>query len=335
MKKLIVIVLITNLNIGKAQNSISAYCNEQPVFNTLNELNVGKSQVNQVNVSIQRQTGQNSLSNWKLTVRLLQDYTYLNKTIGAQYSALQYNTQTNSSDNTSLINFGSSPFVLSKFSETVLINSTIALKGMVNRLFSFNLNIQGGNQLLDVPNGSYQSAYEFKLYEVKGNSDVLISSYTTTLGNSAGFTINYSGNVANNTIALQNGADQFNLAFANAADFVTGKSNTVTKGLKVTSDSNYQLSVKAANTFLTSATTSTTLPVSILKVGLATSTSINGLTIYSPLTLSASDQIIAIRTAWIPTIEYDLTFSILPNTLGMNLPSATYSTFVYFVLTPN
>lgn len=335
MKKRLLTLFLANGIWCMSQNSISAYCNQQPVFNTYNELSVGKSQLNQVNISIQRQTGQNSLSNWKLTVRLVQDYIYLNNSVGAQYSALQYNTQSNSSDNASLITISSGPFALNKFSETTLINSSIPLKGIVNRIFSFNLNIQGGNQLLTVPNGSYQSAYEFKLYEVKGNNDVLVSSYMTSIGNSAGFTINYSGNVANNNIVLQNGADQFNLTFANAADFATGKSNTVLKGLKVTSDSNYQLSVKAANTVLTSATTAATLPISVLKIGLATSTAISGLTINSPLTLSTIDQIIAIRTTWIPSIEYDLTFSILPNTPGMNVPSATYSTFVYFVLTPN
>ncbi len=335
MKKIVLFLLILKINIGLSQNSISAYCSEQPIFNTLNDLNVGKSQVNQVNISIQRQTGQNSLTNWKMTVRLIQDYTYLSTTIGAQYSALQYNTQSNFSDNTSLINFSSGPFILSKLGETVLVNSTIPLKGMVNRMFSFNLNIQGGSQLLSVPNGSYQSAYEFKLYEIKGNSDVLVSSCITTLGNSAGFTINYSGNSANNNIIIQNGADQFNLNFTNPSDFVTGKSSTVIKGLKVTSDSNYQLSVKAASPYLTSSTTTTTIPVSVLKIGLATNSSINGLTINPPVTLSAIDQIIASRTTWVSSIEYDVTFFIQPNTLGINLPSATYSTFVYFVLTPN
>jgi hypothetical protein len=335
MKKLIMITYLLNGMWCLAQNSISANCNGQPIFNTYNELSSGKTQVNQVNINITRQTGQNSLSNWKLTARLIQDFSYLNSTVGAQYSALQYNTQYNSSDNPSLINFGAGLFPLNKYTETILVSSAIPLKGNVNRIFSFNLNILGGNQLISVPNGSYQSAYEFKLYEIKGNSDVLISSYTTTIGNSAGFTINYSGNIANNNIILQNGADQFNLAFTNANDFVTGKSSTVSKGIKITSDSNYQLSIKSANSVLTSATTSATLPVSILKVGLATSPAINGLTINSPLTLSAIDQVIAIRTAWIPSIEYDLTFSILPNTPGMNVPAATYSTFVYFVLTPN
>lgn len=335
MKQLLTILILINSLWCRAQNSISAYCNQQSVFNTYNDLSSGKSQGNQVNVSVQRQTGQNNLNNWKLTVRLVQDYTYLTNSVGAQFSSLQYDMQSNSSDNTSLIAINSGPFVLNKLSETTIINSTIPLKGTVNRIFSFSLNIQGGNQLITIPNGSYQSAYEFKLYEVKSNSDVLVSSYMTTIGNSAGFIINYSGNVANNSVVLQNGADQFNLIFANAADFATGKSNTVIKGLKVTSDSNYQLSVKAANTNLISTTTTATLPVSILKVGLGTSSAITGLTINSPLTLSSMDQIIAIRNNWIPSIEFDLTFSILPNTPGINVPSATYSTFVYFVLTPN
>ena len=65
MKKLLMIVFLSNGMWCMAQNSISAYCNQQPVFNTYNELNVGKSQINQVNVSVQRLTGQNSLSNWK------------------------------------------------------------------------------------------------------------------------------------------------------------------------------------------------------------------------------------------------------------------------------
>lgn len=337
MKNIAVILVFTcACSFVKAQLSFTASCNGQATFGTYNELANGKTQIRQINVNMQGLVWLQNISRWKLTVRLIQDFSYLNNSVGAEYSSLTYNSQTNFSQNPSLISFSAGLFPLSKFNETVLVNSTVPLNGIVQRGFSFDLNIQGGPHLLSKPNGSYQSAYEFRLYEVRNSGDVLINSFTTTVGNSAGFSINYIGNVIKNNIILQNGADQFNLVFANATDFVNGKTVTKIKGLKVTSVSNYQIAVRAASSVLTSATSSASLPVSILKVAIAPNPYTGVVSTNTPLSLSAVAQVIASKNfAWLPTIEYDLTFSILPNTPGIFVPAGTYSTFVYFLLTPD
>lgn len=337
MKLFLVLLIALSFGLGaKSQVRFTAHCSGQPTFNTYEELSGGITQTRQVSVNIQGLVWLQALNHWKLTIRLIQDFSYLSSSVGAEYASLQYNSQTNFSQNINPIHFDVKHFPLNKFSETVLVNSEVPLSGIVYRAFSFDLTIQGGTQLLAKPNGSYQSAYEFKLYEVKPNGDVLISAFTTTLGNSAGFVINYIGNVIKNNIVLQNGAEQFNLSFVNASDFVTGKSITKIKGLKVTSIPNYQISLRAASSVLTSATSSATLPVSVLKVALAPNPAIAAVVTNSPLTLSAVNQVIAVRTfLWLPTIEYDLTFFVSPNTPGLYVPAGTYSTFVYFVLTPD
>lgn len=337
MKKIIALFIFTSSFIGaNAQLNFTASCNGQATFSSYDELANGKTKFRQVNVNMQGLVWFQNISSWKLTVRLIQDFSFLNNNYDAEFSSLTYNAQANLSQNTSPISFAATHFPLSKFSETVLVSSTVPLSGFVYRAFSFDLNIQGGAHLLSKPNGSYQSAYEFKLYEVRNNDDILINSFNTTFGNSAGFNINYIGNVIKNNIVLQNGADQFNLIFANADDFVTGKSVKKIKGLKVTSISNYQIAVRAASSVLTSAASSSTLPVSVLKVELTPNPQVATVTTNSPLTLSVSEQVIAVRNfSWRPTIEYDLTFSILPNNPGMFVRAGTYSTFVYFLLTPD
>ena len=337
MKKIIALfILMSSFLCTKAQLSFTVSCSGQPFFNSYQELANGKTQSRQVNVTLQGFLWLQNINRWKLTVRLIHDFYSLNNSIDAEFSSLQYNYQINYSQNSKPIDFDVSLFPLSKFSETVLVNSTESLNGLVRRAFSFDLNIQGGTHLLSKPNGSYQSAYEFKLYEVSNYGDILINSFTTNVGNSAGFSINYIGNVIQNNIVLQNGADQLNLVFANAADFATGKTVKKVKGLKVTSISNYQIAVRAANSALTSASSLSTLPVSVLKVEVEPNPPVPVVFTNSPLTLSATEQVIAVKYfLWLPTIEYDLTFSVLPNTKDIFVPAGTYSTFVYFSLMPN
>lgn len=319
-----------------AQYTFSASCVAGPVFNNYSEMTGGKSQLNQVTVKINGKVKNSGISNWKITVRLLKDYTEPSKgiSINSQRTSLLYNTQTFSPGQLSSIGFSNYLFTtLNSNSETDLVVVNDLLTGNVTRDFYFNLNVQGGSDLLTVPNGIYGSTYEFKLYETINGVTSVASSFTTPTQ----FEINYSGNYVNNSVALQNGAGQFNLAFNTISDFANGVSSTVVKGLKVTSDKNYQLSVKAADSFLTSAISPSTLPVSVLKVGLSTNPAVSGLAINSPFNLTGADQPIAQFNSPVPStsaIEYDLTFSIAPNDPKMFVTPGMYSTFVYFVFTP-
>ncbi|KGO84279.1 hypothetical protein Q763_00600 [Flavobacterium beibuense F44-8] len=335
-KTTLILLLLTFLQ-GKAQITLNSWAGGQPQMTTYNEMVNGKTEINQSTVNIQKYSGPNNVNEWKLTVRLIQDYTHDSYTIGAQYSSLQFNQQqNNNSSNSSLINVSSQAFQLSTFNEITLIHSNVPLTGTVNRVFRFNLVIQGGNHLLVNPNGTYYSAYEYKLYKIKNNgTEELIATRTESTNSSARLQLNYQGNNGQQNVSLQNGANIFNLQYNTAESYTNGVSQQVIKGLKVTSPTNYQLNVKASANEMTSATTSSTIPVSILNVELSTNENIPGLTIYSPISLSASDQVIAIRSQYVQSIEFNLRFFIPPNALDLSATPGTYTTYVYFVIVPN
>lgn len=341
MKRLLILavtaILATNMVHG--QYSLQSWGGGQPQFNTYNEMMGGKTEVNQVNVNIQRYNGQNNLTEWRLTARLVQDYVNASNSaysIGAQYSYLQFNGQENSSSNGTLVNAPTQPIQLNKFTEVTLIESTVPLTGSVYRLFKYNLIIQGGNHMLAGPNGTYHSAYEFKLYRLTGGGNAqLVATKTESVGASARFQINYSGNYGGQSLTIQNGAQQFNMQFSTAADYTTGKSVLVNNAINITSYSNYQLAIKASGNF-TSSTSSEVIPISVLKAELTTSQVFSGLQLISPITLSTSDQIIAVRSQNNPNaVNYNLRFYIPPNTPGLTVVPGTYTTYVYFVIIPN
>lgn len=337
VKHIINFVLLMAFFSVNAQITLNSWGGGQPQLTTYSEMINGKTEVNQTTVNIQKYSGANNVTEWRLTVRLIQDYTYSSYSIGAQYSSLQFNQQQNyGSSNSSLINVSTQPLQMSKTNEITLIHSTVPLTGTVNRVFQFNLIIQGGNHLLISPNGTYHSAYEYKLYRIKTNgTEELLATRTESVGSSARLQINYSGNNGQQNVILQHGANIFNLQFSTPADYTNGVSVQVTNGLKVTSPSNYQLSVKASANEMTSATTSSTIPVSALHVELSTNQNVPGLTIYSPLSLSATDQIIAVRSQYVASVDFNLRFFIPPNTLDLDIDPGTYSTYVYFVIIPN
>ncbi|RYJ45577.1 hypothetical protein [Flavobacterium beibuense] len=337
IKNILIIAFLVAFLPVNAQITLNSWGGGQPQMSTYSEMVNGKTEVNQTTVNIQKYSGSNNVTEWRLTVRLIQDYNYDSYNIGAQYSSLQFNQQQNNgSSNSSLINISTQPIQLSKTNEVTLIHSTVPLTNTVNRVFQFNLIIQGGNHLLTSPNGTYQSAYEYKLYRIKSNgTEDLIATRTESVGGSARLQINYSGNNGQQNVILQPSAKVFNLYFNTAENYTNGVSVEVQNGLRVTSPSNYQLSVKASSSEMTSATTTSTIPVSTLHVELSTNQTVPGLTIYSPLSLTDSDQIIAVRSQYVASIDFNLRFFIPPNALDLDVTPGTYTTYVYFVIIPN
>ena len=323
---------------ANAQYSVNPEDQGSMQFNTYNELSTGKTHTNQVKVRIQYYGSSLNVSQWKLTVRLTQDYIADSNSaysVGAQYTSLKFNSQDGNSPQAV---FPTQAFQLSKYNEVTLIQSSLPLNPAVEKLFSFNLIVQGGNHLLTVPNATYKSAYEFKLYKISGSTQQLIGMGTGNTSNSARFQIEYSANNGQ-SLSLQNGANLFNLQFNTAADFTNGKSVTVNNGLRVNAHQNYQLSVKAAAAEMTSSTTSSTIPVSKLKVEVTTTSlpPASGVTVLGAKALSTTDQTIATRsgTSGGNTIQYNLRFFIDPGALQSNIPAGTYTAYVYFVIVPN
>lgn len=336
---LFIVVLFSTL-ITNAQYSLNAYTGGQPEFTTYQQLMSSRTENNQLSIGIQRYSGDNSINyRWRVTVRLLQDFISGPNTVGAQNAYLTYNSQSNNSSNNSNIPISSTPVQLSKTNEATLIDSNIALTNTVDRLFRFNLTIQGGNHLLGIPNTTLHSGYEVKFYKISNQGvTTLMRTFTLQPGNSARFQIEYSLN-NNTSLILQNGANLYNLQFTTAADYANGKSVTVNSGLKITGGNfnQFQLAVKASGPF-TSSTTSSTIPLNVLRAEIVPIDNYIGLEVNSPITLSTGDQVMATRTFWsffYSTFTFNLRFYIPPNTPGLNVPAGTYTTYVYFVLTPN
>lgn len=339
IKNLIILcIFLMGFYAVNAQYTLDSWGGGQPQFNTYADMTGGKTENNQVTVSIMRFNGVNNIQQWRLTARLVQDYINSSNSaysVGAEYSYLQFNNQQNSSSNNTPITISTQPVQLSKFNEVTLINSTVPLTGSVNRQFRFNLMIQGGNHLLVNPNGTYHSAYEFKLYRINNNTETLVATNTQSVGGSARFQVNYSGNFGNQSVTLQNGATNFNLQFNTVNDYATGKSVLIANGMNVATSNNYQLAIKASGSYMTSTTSTETIPISVLKAELTTNQSVPGLQIFSPITLSATDQIIAVRSQYVASVNYNLRFFISPNSLSFGVAPGTYTTYVYFVIIPN
>lgn len=340
MIRIVVLIFSVLLSVPavQAQYTLAGNDTGQPIFQTYSQMNSGVTYPNQLAFTMQYYnffTNYN-VTQWKLTVRLTQDFVNQSNSaysVGAQYAYLQYNNQANYSSNSSAINVSSQWIQLNKYSEVTLIESNVPINAALYRAFNYNLKIVGGNHLLLSPNGMYRSAYEFKLYKVTGGTQQLIGIHTTAVG-VARFQLNYAGNNGQ-SVVMQNGAQVFNLAFNNPSDYNSEKSLMVVNGLKVTSDSNYQLMVRASGTHLTSPTTTATIPVSVLKTQLTTSNYYLGLTLAPALTLSATDQVIATKYQWISSaVQYNLRFFIPANSPGLNVAPGTYTTHVYFIVVP-
>lgn len=337
MKKFAIVCLLLICSFSvKAQYTLGAYNGGQPSFSSYAEMTSGKTSVNQISIPIQYYGNSMNVNEWKLTARLTQDFTNESNasyTIGAQYAYLQFNGQDNNSSNGGLVNVPTQMFQLSKYNEITLMQSTVSLNPQVNRLFRYNLFIKGGNHLLVNPNGMYNSSYEFKLYKISGGTEQLIGVYTSPIGD-ARFQINYAGNYSDQSVVLQNGAQQFNLSYTTAADYTVEKSVTIANALRLKTYNN-QLAVQASGDFI-SASSSQTLPLSNLKLQLSVNQSYPGLQIITPVTLTTSAQPIAYRTSSTSQeIMFNVKFYIPANSPGLSAPPGTYSTHVYFLIIPN
>src|SRR5690606_32965996 len=170
---------------------------------------------------------------WRLTVRLTQDYTNNSYAVGAENSYLTYQSQTTTS-NPQIGGISTSPFQLNKFTEVTLINSNTSLNAGVTRSFRFNLTVVGGNHMLNKPNGTYNSAYEFKLYRIEGGNAILVSTHTAGVGNSARFSLDYDMNAF--SVLLQNGANIYNFSYNTAADYANETSVMINNAIRITTN---------------------------------------------------------------------------------------------------
>src|SRR5690606_13600872 len=201
-----------------------------------------------------------------------------------------------------------------------------------------NLTVVGGNHMLNKPNGTYNSAYEFKLYRIEGGNAILVSTHTAGVGNSARFSLDYDMNAF--SVLLQNGANIYNFSYSTAADYANEKSVMVNNAIRITTNfyTDYQLAIKASGDFISSGTSST-IPINVLRAELTPASNYLGVNTTSPITLSTTPQTVISRSYgwlfWNSVFDFSLRFFIPAGTTGLNVPAGTYTAYVYFILMQN
>lgn len=333
---LVLFCLVSN-TLLYAQYDLNVYDGGQVVLNSYADLKFGKTEERQISVQFRRNFNAVTPAKWKITVRLLDDYTFENYSVPAEQSSLSINRQ---SGNVNQISFNSigRDLPLSKFQESTIVESTTALPEGNYYTLSFNLMMRGGNHLLTIPNGIYRTTYEFSLYDTSSGKEVLLTRKTSAPG-VARFQVNYAGNHGDQLAELRNGANEFVFNFDSPADLVQGKKITINNALYIRSYQGHQVLVKTADNLLYNTTMSNSIPVSVLKLK-ATVNNIQGgsaseVTLFGPLSLSSQEQALASFPRWSQSISYNLELSIPPNTRELQQATGRYETYLYFIIVPN
>nr|WP_297307091.1 hypothetical protein [uncultured Flavobacterium sp.] len=319
-----------------------AYTNWMPQLSSYSELMNGLTKSEQLNISLRVYNEITPITNWKITVRIADDYKINNYSIPAETGLLKFNREIRQGNNSNLpVSIFSGYLPLSKYQEQTIISSeNVKLENGFVRSFIFDFQMIGGNHLLTIPNGEYKTSYVFNLYKIENGVDVLIQ----TISNSnlvLGAHLNYNANFGNQSILLENGSNFFHFKFNSVNDIISGKSIKIKDALRVKTYNAHELIVKASHQDMQSSTSNHTLPVSIIQLDLALSNYIGGnnseanfLRINSPIQLNNYDQVIATFPQWSSEITFDLTLTIPGNIPNLSGAKGIYETFIYFVIVP-
>ncbi|RYZ52944.1 MAG: hypothetical protein EOP49_08335 [Sphingobacteriales bacterium] len=190
--------------------------------------------------------------------------------------------------------------------------------------------VQGGAHLLQPVNGAFSCNLIFTLYDW---NDQLVATWNS----SATIQIYFNGNSLF-TLTLQNGANSAYFNFANPSDITNGISLTKTNGLKITGYQNYQVFAQTTNENLVSGSTSSTIPVSTIKLQASLASPISGVTCNTILLSSASQSPLVVNTNPnypYQTVQYNLRYYIDPNAPAIiSSPSGTYTGTLVYVVVP-
>lgn len=299
-------------------------------FTTYNSLVNGGTAVQYVNAQINTfQAG--VCPNWRLTVRATGNFSNGTKQLDLRYTAIQFNTVAGGPSG-SAIGIPANPFVLS-LSETAIIprsNVPIDVTKYQTYVIKYDMIIQGGNQLLVLTNGEYQTNLVFNLYDERNN---LVSTATTRVV----FQVYYSAN--NNTnVKLQNGANNILMQFTTPQSIANGITINIANGLSVSAYSSHQIMAKAATNRLVSTSEGMSfIPVSTIRLTLAAVGSFGQITCFS-VPLSANGQVVAdnpMSDYTYQNVLYNLSFAIAGN--DPNIASAkpgSYTSSLVLTLVP-
>ncbi|MFD0699488.1 hypothetical protein [Myroides pelagicus] len=323
-----------------SQYDMNIHGGGQAIFNSYNDLKNGLTENRQITVQFKGSKKVNTPKKWKLTVRLLDDFYEGNYSVAAEMASLRINLQGGSNDYLAGSIIGRE-LPLSKFQESVIIETTAPISQTKPHKFSFDLAIKGGTHLLTIPNGTYTSTYEFTLYDTSSGMDRLLTRQTSSFG-TARFQINYNGNYGNQLAELRNGASEFVFNFDTPAQRAQGMTIAIDNALYIKSYQGHQVMVKTADNLMYNTDMTHSLPVSLLKLKTTFNTIETGnqsdarlVQTYGPISLSTQEQTIAAFPKWSQSISYNLELSIPPGLKELQQASGRYETYLYFVIVPN
>src|SRR5690554_4808623 len=209
--------LISNLSIAQCNFTLGGWGSSNlPRFDTYQQAMAGGVGVHAAN--LQFNSNNSTCTGWKLTVRALNPH-FSNGIdfVPISFGTLQYNNTTNGGPSAAAIGMNTDPIPLT-MTEQVIVQSS---KEPINRYFmqNYDLNLQGGAQLLQPSAGIYSVALLFTLYDHRGS---VISTYQMT---NVGFQLYYLNATTTFEVMLRNGG--------NEADFVFDTPSKITNGISL------------------------------------------------------------------------------------------------------
>lgn len=313
-------VRFTNSCSGMA---VTATSNISYNFDTYTKLLAGGTAVNALNVQY-RPNGANC-QGWSLKIRANGNFTNGSSAISPEHVAIRFNNVSQGMPSAAAIGVTNNLVPLSTSDVNLINPSKAGFNSNNNTTHTFDMVIQGGNYLLLGNGGPYSCPVTLSLYNQAGQ---LVSSSNTTLS----FQITYANN-SNYGITLLD--PDVSMLYQTPADYITGKTVTKIKGLKVEGTKAYQVLVKTLNPYLSSG--SNTIPVDVLRLENTPPAGKPGITTF-PINLSSTDQFIIknmMNDNTYRTVEYDLKYSISGgNTTISSAASGSYTTQVIFVVLP-
>lgn len=302
---------------------LAAFATSPIQFTTYNSLINGGTAAQYVNAQINTyQAG--VCPNWRLTVRATGNFSNGTKQLDLRYTSIRFNTVVGGPGG-SEIGIPANPFVLSQNEVAIIPRSNVPIDVTQYQTYSikYDLIIQGGNQLLMLTNGEYQTNLVFNLYDERNN---LFSTATTRVV----FQVYYDAN--NNTqVKLQNGANNILMQFTTPESIANGITINIPNGLSVLAYSSHQILAKAATSRLVATSEGMSfIPVSTIRLSLTAAGSFGQITCFS-IPLSANGQVVAdnpMSDYTYQNVFYNLSFAIAgndPNIAGARAGSYTSS----------
>ena len=297
----------------------SSYVNYN--FDTYAKLLAGGTGVNALNV--QYASNEANCMGWSLKIKANGNFTNGSSSISPEHVAFRFNNVSQGKPSAAAIGVTNNLVPLGTSDINLINPSKAGFDGYTSH--TFDMVIQGGNYLLLGNGGTYTCPVTLSLYNQAGQ---LVSSSNTQLS----FQITFANN-SNYTISLLN--PDVSMLYQTPADYITGKSVTKIKGLKVVGTRAYQVIVKTLHPYLSSG--SNTIPVDVVKLENTPAAGKPGITSF-PINLSSTDQFIIknmMNDNTYRTIEYDLKYSISGgNATISSAASGSYTTQVIFVVLP-